>query len=101
MKLNKSVDEIFIFYDPLLVTASLSDVSANLSQSRQHFLVAFSINRAPRQYLSSCTNIVMITLVELNLVVPQGGDIMEAITATITKEHPGVMSAATWKKLHL
>ena len=57
MKLNKSGDEIFIFYDPLLVTASLSDVSANLSQSRQHFLVAFSINRAPRQYLSSCTNI--------------------------------------------
>ena len=39
---------------------------------------------------------VMITLVELNLVVPQGGGIMGAITASITTEHPGVMFAATW-----
>ena len=38
----------------------------------------------------------MMILVELNLVVPQGVGTMAAITAIITTEHPGVMSAAIW-----
>ena len=43
----------------------------------------------------------MMILVELILVVPQGGDTMGAITANITSKHPSVTFAATWKKLHL
>ena len=38
----------------------------------------------------------MMILVELNMVVPQGGGITGATTANITLEHPGVMFVATW-----